>query len=357
MPRTRNYSGPLLPGFRSVKVYETKKQRAARLRRGKAYKPRRRGVATKKYAPAASWQRQMTKYENQHMEKKFIPFTNWTNGPASAGYGGELPAVTIPNAGITGNDVGLSALVLQTGGMLTSANLSMNTTLGANLCYPLGGYALTRGTGAVSDIIGNYIQIKSTLMRVNINVDPGNETNTSNTDNIDATLPRQYRLIMVKAKRDNSVAAGASTDQGSASGAIRTNLWINESNEERGLLDPMSVQDAFTWIINKQKFIVLKDERFTLYPNAFQKRTTEGSIYTVASGPNGVAKSQRFKNYYLPIPKNKTKYDTEHASIQPVDYNFVTHTIILCKSMGGSGNPDSKGWNVQTNGLTSYLDY
>jgi hypothetical protein len=86
----------------------------------------------------------MTKYENQHMEKKFIPFTNWTNGPASAGYGGELPAVTIPSAGLTGNDLGLSAVILQTGGMLTSANLSMNTSLGSDLCYPLGGYALTR---------------------------------------------------------------------------------------------------------------------------------------------------------------------------------------------------------------------
>ena len=357
MPRTRAYSGPLLPGFRSTKVYETKKQRAARLRRGKAYKPRRRGVGTKRYAPAASWQKQMTKYENQHMEKKFIPFTNWTNGPASAGYGQELPAVSIPNAGTTGNDVGLSAVILQTGGMLTSANLSMNTTLGETLCTPLGGYALTRGTGAVSDIIGNYIQIKSTLQRVNINVDPFTPMASSSGLNA-AMLPRQFRLIMVKAKRDNSVAAGASTDQGSASGAIRTNLWINESNEERGLLDPMSVQDAFTWIINKQKFICLKDERFTLYPSSAGFINSETAVsVTNANGPNGVAKSQRFKNYYLPVPKNKTKYDTEHASIQPVDYNFVTHTIILCKSMGGSGNPDSKGWNVQTNGLTSYLDY
>jgi hypothetical protein len=82
----------------------------------------------------------MTKYENQHMEKKFIPFTNWTNGPQSAGYGGVLPAVTIPNAGPTGNDLGLSAVILQTGGMLTSANLSMNNSLGATLCTPLGGY-------------------------------------------------------------------------------------------------------------------------------------------------------------------------------------------------------------------------
>lgn len=354
MPRGRRFSGPLLPGFRSTKVYETKKQRAYRLRRNKAYKPKRRGVRTARYAPAANWQRQMTKYENQHMEKKFIPFTNWTNGPESAGYGGILPAVTIPNAGPTGNDVGLSAVVLQTGGMLTSANLSMNNTLGSNLCTPLGGYALTRGTGAISDIIGNYIQIKSTLQRVNINVDPYQSNNQANQDLLNASLPRQFRLIMVKAKRDNSVAAGASTDQGSASGALRSNLWINEKNEERGLLDPMSVQDAFTWLINKQKFMVLKDERFTLFPNM---QYTKTDAVNTASGPNGIAKSQRFKNYYLPTPKNKTKYDVEHASIQPVDFQFVVHTLILCKSQGGSGNPDSKGWNVQSNGLTTYLDY
>ena len=308
-----------------------------------------------KTSVSKSFQKNMKIYENQHVEKKFIPFTNWTNGPASAGYGGELPAVTIPNAGLTGNDVGLSALILQTGGMLTSANLSMNTTLGSDLCYPLGGYALTRGTGAVSDIIGNYIQIKSTLQRVNINIDPAAAPASSATLR-DNGLPRQFRLIMVKAKRDNSVAAGASTDQGSSSGAIRSNLWINESNEERGLLDPMSVQDAFTWIVNKQKFQVLRDERFTLVPSQGGYSGNDSGL-TNSQGPNGIAKSQRFKNYYLPTPKNKTKYDTEHASIQPVDFNFVVHTIILCKSMGGSGNPDSKGWNVQTNGLTSYMDF
>jgi hypothetical protein len=298
----------------------------------------------------------MAKYENQHMEKKFIPFNNFTNGPASSGYLGEIPAVTIPNAGLTGADVGLSCVILQTGNQLTNANTFMNTALGEDLCWSVGGYAIGRGTGAVNDIVGNYIQIKSTLQRININVDPVSQINESNEDSLSATLPRQFRLLMVKGKRNNSVAGGASSDQGSLTGAIQTNLWINESNEERGLLDPISVQDAFTWMINKQKFQVLKDERFTLYPNAFQKRTTDGSIMAVANGPNGIAKSQRFKNYYLPIPKNKTKYDLEHATSQPIDFNYVTHTIILCKSMGGSGNPDSKGWNVQINGLTSFMD-
>lgn len=347
--RPRMYSGPLRKG-------QTNAARRTYNMGAKRTRPRRRVYKRKSYKPTKSFQKNMTKYENQHVEKKFIPFTNWTNGPASAGYGGVLPAVSIPNAGPTGNDVGLSAVIIQTGGMLTSANLSMNNSLGEDLCTPLGGYALTRGTGAVSDIIGNYVQIKSTLQRVNINLDPVSLSNPFNNDLLHSSLPRQFRLIMVKAKRDNSVASGASSDQGSASGAIRSNLWINESNEERGLLDPMSVQDAFTWIINKQKFIVLKDERFTLYPSVLASKNTDSAVLS-SQGPNGIGKSQRFKNYYLPTPKNKTKYDVDHASIQPVDYNFVTHTIILCKSMGGSGNPDSKGWNVATNGLTSYIDY
>jgi hypothetical protein len=299
----------------------------------------------------------MKLYENQHVEKKFIPLKNRTNGPAASGYELDCPAVSIPNAGLTGADTGLSAIVLQTGATLTNANTAMNTTLGEDLCYEMGGYALTRGTGAVSDIIGNYVNLTSTHMNININVDPGNETNTANADNIAAILPRQFRLIMVKGKRNNSVAGGASSDQGSLTGAIQTNLFIDEINQEKGLLDPMSVQDAFTYLINKQKFQVLKDERFTLYPNAFQKRTTEGSIMSVANGPNGVAKSQRFKKYYLPVPKNKIKYDTEHATIQPVDFNYVVHCIILCKSMGGSGEPDSRGWNVQANGATAYTDF
>ena len=116
----------------------------------------------------------MKLYENQHVEKKFIPLKNRTNGPAASGYELNCPAVSIPNAGLTGADVGLSAVILQTGATLTNANTSMNTNLGEDLCYEMGGYALTRGTGAVSDIIGNYVNLTSTHMNININVDPAN---------------------------------------------------------------------------------------------------------------------------------------------------------------------------------------
>ena len=100
------------------------------------------------------------------------------------------------------------------------------------------------------------------------------------------------------------VANGGSSDQGSLTGAIQTNLFIDEVNQEKGLLDPMSVQDAFTWLINKQKFQVLKDERFTLYPNVAVSKNQDSTVLT-SQGPNGITKSQRFKKYYLPVPKNK----------------------------------------------------
>jgi len=332
----------------------TRKMKKASKKRRKAGRPL---GKKRRYAPSKTFSKNMKLYENQHIEKKFISMNNRTNGPAASGYELECPAVSIPNIGLTGADVGLSAVILQTGATLTNANTYINTTLGEDLCYEMGGYNVSRGTGSVNDIIGNYINLSSSYLNININIDPVNQTQANSADSLSAILPRQFRLIMVKAKRQNSVAGGASTDQGSLTAALQTNLFIDEVNQEKGLLDPMSCQDAFTYLINKQKYQVLKDERFTLYPNAFQKRTSEGSIMSVAGAPNGLAKSQRFKKYYLPVPKNKIKYDTEHATVQPLDFNYVVHTVILCKSMGGSGNPDSKGWNVQANGATCFTDF
>ena len=109
------------------------------------------------------------------------------------------------------------------------------------------------------------------------------------------------------------------------------------------------------WLINKQKWWVLRDERFTLYPNC---QYTKTDAVNTANGPNGLAKSQRFKNYYLPCPKEKVKFNfsEETPDQQPFDWDYVTNTIILCKSMGGIGEFDSLGWNVQATGMTTALD-
>lgn len=343
--RVRGRSGMTNPvGHKSSKKSSTKSGKRSKVSRKK---PRR--------TPTKSFEKNMKLYENLHVEKKFISMFNRTNGPASAGYLQDCPAVAIPNAGLTGLNEGLSCVILQTGDTMTNSNTAMNGSLGEQLVYTMGGYKLDRGTGGVGDIIGNYINLTSSFLNININIDPVSLSNPFNDPLLQSSLPRQFRLIQIKTKRQNSVANGGSSDQGSLTGAIQTNLFINEVNEERGLLDDMSVQDAFTWLINKQKFQVLKEERFTLYPNVLASKNSDSAVLT-SQGPNGITKSQRFKKYYLPVPKNKVKYDTEHVAAQPVDFNYIVQTIILCKCMGGSGTPNSLGWNVQANGSSAFID-
>lgn len=298
---------------------------------------------------------QMRIYENNHTEKKFISMQNYTNGPLSVGYLGEIPAVSLPNAGLTGNDVGLSGVVIQTGETLTNAATAINNLLGSDLCTPVGGYKVSNNLGAVGHIIGNYAQFKSTHMNINVNLDPIGTPGASDQQILSQSMPRGFRLIQVKAKRQASVSGGAATDQGSLAPAIQANLFINEINQEVGLLDPMSVQDAFTFLINRQKFQVLKDERFSLVPQSFATKSGS-SVRAASTNVPQIGRSQRFKKYWLPVPKNKTKFDPAHAAMQPLDFNYITFTILLCRSIGGSGQYDSRGWNVQVNGASSIID-
>ena len=343
------------------RIYNATKTKRIRVKKKKPtrYNPRKfyPKSYTRSYAKRyASFSKNMDRYIKRNTETKFFPMYNRQNGPASAGYLQEQPAVSLPTFGLTGSvDTGLSALVLQTGQFLTNSNTAANTALGEDLVVRMGGFTTTRGTDS-DQIDGNYCKLKSTLLRININLDPVVQNNGADLDNLDVILPRQFRLIQVKAKRTNSVAIGGASGVESYSGSLGINLWIDELNQEKGLSSQGSVADAFTWLVNKQKWQVLADERFTLYPNVFQKRTSDGSAYSVASGPNGLAKSQRFKNYYLPVPKGKIKYDFDHVSAQPTNFNYIVHTVILCKSMGGSGTPDSRGWNVQATGMTTVLD-
>lgn len=318
----------------------------------------------KKYAPSQAFMTQMKKYNKLNAESKFFPMLNFQNGPASQGYLGEIPAVTLPSwgPGAVADQVGLSALVIQTGQYLTTNNANANTSLGKDLCYAVDGYSTTQGNKS-NQIQGDYCNLKSSFIRININVDPAAGGFTS-ADYQTKCLPRQFRLIQVKAKRDNSVApGGASADNlGAYTGNIHTNLFINELNQERGLLSQGSVADPFTWLINKSKFYCLRDERFTLTPNAVTAYSSGSNLaLNNAVGPNGTtSKSQRFKTYYLPVPKNKrTKYDFGDDGTdtsQPLSFNFIVQTILVCKSMGGSGVPNSSGWNIQCCGMTSAYD-
>ena len=180
-------------------------------------------------------------------------------------------------------------------------------------------------------------------------------------ETMDASLPHQFRIIQVKARRDKMVDPALQVSNTGAP-SIATNLFRNEEGNARGINSECATQDIFTWFVNKQFWEVIKDERFTLAtplhtaldlsPSA--NNETQQLISNVKTH-----KSTRFKKYWLPKPKDKVIFRSKTvdgvARNQIVDYNYVVHTIILCKNTS-SGERPSTHWSVQANGATAFID-
>ena len=251
----RKYSGPLQRGKRSAYVPGT------RMNKTKAFyakRIQRRFRKTRSYKPTTAFTRQMTKYNNLNCEKKIMSMNNYLNGPGSAGYLQDLPCIGLNNAGLT-NDA-LTCVVLQTGRQLTQLNSTLNTNVGGTVCTAMDGFSVLPGSG-LNQLIGAYAKITSTYMNLNITMDPLNTTSTD--ASLDSSLPHQFRLIQVKARRDKMVSPGAQIASYGVP-SLSTNLFRDELGRAKGVLSDCATQDPFTWFINKQFWTVLKDERFTL---------------------------------------------------------------------------------------------
>ncbi len=341
------------PNFRPSRVarsrarYSKPKTLAQKKARMTAFRKKK---VARKYKPTASFTRQMTKYNNINAEKKIIPMLNYLNGPGSDGYLQDIPAQGLTSAGLTNN--ALSAIVLQTGSTLTNMNDEMNVDSGGTIAYALGGYALAQGTGA-GQMLGKYCKLTSTYLNINITMDPQNISNNVN-DTLDSLCPHQFRLIQVRARRDKMVAQGVHVnDIGEPS--IGYNLFLNEQGKPKGLISDCATQDQFTWFVNKQMWTVVREERFTLQAPMVTGR--DSAPLAVSSGTKQ-HNSARFKKYWLPKPRNKVRYPFGSAigtTLEPIDYNFITHTIILCKNTS-SGERASNHWNIQVNGATAFID-
>lgn len=316
----------------------------------KAYKMASRKKKSRSYKPSKEFTRNINKYNNANCEKKIIPMTNYLNGPASQGYSQDIPCAALTTAGLVNG--ALSAIVLQTGGSLTDMNDEMNTDSGQTIAYTMGGYRLTQGTGT-NQIIGKYCKFTSTYLNLNITMDPN--TDTTATSVFESSLPHEFRIIQVKARKDKLNQNGnVTTNLGEPS--IGYNLFLNESGTPKGIIDEIATQDCFTWFVNKQIWTVLKDERFTLTAPSQQINTTVQNGLIAPNVHN--YKPSRFKKYWLPKPTDKVRYSfTAGGTVtqEPIDFNVATHTIILCKNTS-SGERASNHWSVQANGASAFID-
>lgn len=139
-----------------------------------------------------------------------------------------------------------------------------------------------------------------------------------------------------------------------ATGAIKDNLWINNSGNEIGLASDMGSLEPFSFLVNKQKFQVLKDYKFTLCANTMGSATNPYS-----AGVKQYPSSKQIKCFY-PVPRGRTKWAFRSgisvSNPQPIDFNYVVHTVILCRVRGSVTNYMSDNWSVQCNGTTAVLD-
>ncbi len=347
-----------MPNFTNIRKKLAMRGRHAKLMKKYPMKPRRSYVKPTpgyyrrpSYKPTASFTNQMRKYNTQNSEKKIMTFNNYLNGPGSAGYLQDIPGVGLTTAGLTNDS--LSVAVLQTGRQLTQLNASINSATGATICYALDGYSTLQGDSQ-NRLIGSYGKITSTYMNMNITMDPQNISNNIN-ESLDILCPHQFRVIQVKARRDKMVSPGAQVSSVGVP-SLALNLFRDESGENKGILSECATQDQFTWFVNKQFWTVLKDERFTLQAPMITGRDTAP---LAVSSSNTQKPAQRFKKYWLPKPSTKVRFEPNTVDglikQEVVDFNYVVHTIILCKNTS-SGERASNHWNVQVNGGTQFID-
>ncbi len=302
-------------------------------------------------------------------ERVMLPWRNFQNGTGT-GYEGQLPGIASPYAGNVSGQISLK--VLQTGENLTSANDTLNTGDIPGSVQTMGGFLATSGVeniNGLGEIVGKSAILTSSFIRFTITMDaqaleyPPDE---SPTKVFSYALPHDFRVMIVRAKRQNSVdtSVALSTNSELNTPALRSNLFIDENGNYKGLADDTSVADLFNWQINKAKWECVHQDFFTLKAMVlpYTPGNTGSGVYTRLN-LDGTPRypSQKTIKHYLNVPKKKVDFGFQDStstppSGQPVNFNYVYHTVVLCRVQSSTSQVPSATWNIQANGSTALLD-
>ncbi len=302
-------------------------------------------------------------------ERVMLPWRNFQNG-TGADYEGQLPGIASPYAGNVSGQISLK--VLQTGENLTFENDTLNTGDIPGSVQTMGGFLAQSGVQNVNglgQIVGKSAIITSSFIRFTIAMDIQQLEYPVDGD-LDKVasyaLPHDFRVLIVRAKRQNSVdrSVALSTNVELNTPALRSNLFLTETGENKGLSDDTSVSDLFNWTVNRQKWECIHEDRFTLksFVLPYTPGNTGSGVYTrlnLDGTPSYPA--QRTIKKYLPVPKKKTTFGFEDSTAspatgQPTNFNYVYHTVILCRLQASTAQHPSTTWSVQANGSTAVLD-
>lgn len=287
MPYVRKYSGPLMPGSRSAYVPGsrrnfTRSRAASKIQSAfRSYKsrPSRLRVSTSR----AVVTKMIAKSINNLAENKFQGYT---------------ADCLIPQAKPAGAQP-ISYHLLNTGGTLT----------GLPLFTPMNLYQFPQGDGN-TERNGNYLYIKKTHLKLEVQMLPTTVKAPLQTLN----SVTEFRLMIVKANRKyNKLGSSPLPDN---------SLFLNTQNDQFGINDTGSTTFVnMRQPINKRKWLVYMDKRFTLSPpsKAAEDSAPEAWAFNVANPQYPVKK---FITLDLPIYK-KCHYETGSDVPDNVDTQFL----------------------------------
>ncbi len=308
-------------------------------------------------------------YARKDKERVMLPWLNYQNG-SGADYLGQLPAQASTYAGLVNGQVALK--VLQTGQNRTAQNDTLNTDIPGSVTT-LNGFTASSGVSnfnGLGEIVGKSAILTSSFIRFTITMDaqsleyPPDQTDPSKI--FSYAMPHDFRILIVRAKRQNAVdtSVALSTNSELNEPALRTNLFIDENGDYKGLVDDTSVADLFNWSVNTAKWEKCHEMRTTLKAMVlpYTPGNTGSGVYTRLN-LDGTPKypSQVTYKKYLPVPKKKVDFGFQDSTAtppsgQPVNFNYVYHTIIISRLQSTTSLAPSNTWNVQVNGSTAMLD-
>lgn len=252
-----------------------------------------------------------------------------------------------------------TCVCFQTGQYLTKNSVTLNTNMGGNCAFPIGGMKyLPADQDNEHGIRGDYAHFQSGQISLAVYADV---INSSNSDVYNDTyLPLNFRVLHVKIKGKYLQDEGTLYDH----------MFRDTDNDDVGLSLVGSIKTLnHDTRINSEAVKVLHDISFKLNQPC-RPNLSDGAQEFVGSVTGGPASrpsypSAKFLKLWTENPKKKIRFADANDGVandyEPLNWNFNEYVIILCTrdqtfagSNGGAGNSNntSRMWRAGVTGIT-----
>lgn len=199
----------------------------------------------------------------------------------------------------------------------------------------------------MTDVKNNYYFMKKNICNFEIKMQNLYGSTSVVLDN----APINFRFLVLKPKL-TKIAGNVSPQQ---------HLWIDENGDTKGFdtVDQLSTLDMHTYMINKKKYHVIQDRKFTLQRSTVVMESqvppvSPGALNNTGVSANSRHPSQKFLRHTTLVNKKCYYGDELSALVDPFDYH--DDTFIVCYAYNIIDNSRAYGWSMSLKSTTAYTD-